>query len=343
MKPITRFFRLLLPFFFIVPAACEQTPPHPDAQVPFRFPKPDSAVTLFFCGDIMIHEPQIHNAFHPEYDDYHFLPCFQHIAPYWIEADFAIANLETTLGDDEFSGYPRFRAPWQLARDLQRAGISALVLANNHCCDQGTKGIRQTLHFLDSLQIPHTGIFQDTLPHPLYLRKNGFKIALLNYTYGTNGLPVPQGFTVSPLDTNRMRKDIEQARKDTATHVVAFVHWGDEYHTTPNARQRQLARWLRTRGVDMIIGSHPHVVQPVEYATCGEDTTGLVAYSLGNFISNQSRPGTDRGLCLRVTLVRSADNHTRYHVVPIPVRTHKTCHDGKQDYSVRPDTASLLP
>ena len=335
-KPQT--IRTIASLFLCLFLACKPERETPPVAEPFRFPAPDSSVTLFFCGDVMAHAPQIQSAHDPETGDYHFLSCFRDMAPLWIKSDFVIANLETTLGDTAFSGYPRFRSPWQLARDLRRAGVSALVLANNHCCDYGGEGVRQTLRFLDSLRIPHTGIFCDTLLRPLYLRKSGFKIALLNYTYGTNGLPVPAGFTVPSLDTVRMERDIRQARRDTATHVVAFVHWGDEYHTVPNARQRRLARWLCARGVNLVIGSHPHVVQPVECLSAGDNTTGVVAYSLGNFISNQSRPGTDSGLCLRITLTRTADNRTRYRVVPIPVRTRKPWVDGRRQYVVIPDS-----
>lgn len=342
MKPITSLFLFLLSIFLLCIHSCKQTPPPTAVTPPLAIPKPDSSVTLLFCGDIMLHAPQIQSALDPESGDYHFLPCFQHIAPFWVGADFTVANLETTLGCDDFSGYPRFRSPWQIARDLRKAGMSALLLANNHCCDQGEKGICQTLHYLDSLRIPHTGIFRDTLSRPLYLRKGDFKIALLNYTYGTNGLPVPKGFVIPSLDTNRMLRDIAQARRDSATHIAAFLHWGDEYHTTPNNAQRHLARWLHIHGVSLVIGSHPHVVQPVEYVIHDGDTTGITAYSLGNFISNQSRPGTDRGICLLITLTYSAQGHTRHQAAIIPVLVRKTFENGQCQYHVIPSTPHPL-
>ena len=116
-----------------------------------------------FIGDVMQHEPQITGAWDEEAQDYDYMPCFRYISPYWQEADYVIGNLETTLSDKGFSGYPQFCAPWQLARDLRRAGVDILTTNNNHSCDKGGTGVRKTIYYLDSLQIPHTGTFADTL------------------------------------------------------------------------------------------------------------------------------------------------------------------------------------
>lgn len=308
-------------------------------SAPLKLPKPDSSITFFFCGDIMLHSPQIRGAYNSQSDDYHFLPCFQYMIPFWLDADFSIANLETTLGHDQFSGYPRFRAPWQIARDLQQAGINTLVLANNHCCDQGAKGIRQTLYYLDSLKIKHTGISKDSLNHPLYLKKNNFKIALLNYTYGTNGLPIPQEFRISLLDTNHILKDIQQCKEDHATHLIAFIHWGNEYEHTPSTNQRRLAKWLYYHGISIIIGSHPHVVQPIKPFLQENDTTGIIVYSLGNFISNQTFPGTDGGICVKITLKQTCDNKTHYTIKTLKCYTYKPYENGVRQYYVIPESA----
>lgn len=141
----------------------------------------------------MQHEPQISGAWNAETADYDYLPCFQYITPYWQKADYVIANLETTLSDREYSGYPQFCAPWQLARDLKACGVDILTTNNNHSCDKGHRGIAKTIYYLDSLQFPHTGTFTDTTAwitrSPLYIRQGKFKIALISYTYGTNGIP----------------------------------------------------------------------------------------------------------------------------------------------------------
>ena len=171
--------------------------------------KQDS-IHLFFFGDVMQHAPQITGAWDNEQQDYDYRPCFRYIAPYWQKADYVVANLETTLTNKNYSGYPQFCAPWQLARDLQQAGVDILTTNNNHSCDKGYEGIRKTIHYLDSLQIPHTGTFTDTTAWitttPLYIRQGQFKIALLSYTYGTNGIPVTHGQVVSMIDTFTMAR-----------------------------------------------------------------------------------------------------------------------------------------
>lgn len=303
--------------------------------------KQDS-IHLFFFGDVMQHAPQITGAWDNEQQDYDYRPCFRYIAPYWQKADYVVANLETTLTNKNYSGYPQFCAPWQLARDLQQAGVDILTTNNNHSCDKGYEGIRKTIHYLDSLQIPHTGTFTDTTAWitttPLYIRQGQFKIALLSYTYGTNGIPVTHGQVVSMIDTFTMARQIEKARLDTATNIVVIMHWGEEYFTSPNAVQRQLADWLHQQGADIIIGSHPHVVQPLEYVSDGKDTTGITVYSLGNFVSNQSKRYTNGGIGVSLHLTRQkgitryrmqylssyvyrpveTDRVRRYYVIPEP-------------------------
>ena len=189
-------------------------------------------ITLVFSGDVMQHDPQIQGAWDEEKGDYDYMPCFQYIRPYWEEADVVIANLETTLSDRGFSGYPQFCAPWQLARDLRESGVDILTTNNNHSCDKGGKGVQRTLHYLDSLGMPHTGTYADTAAwiagSPLYIRHGQFKIALLSYTYGTNGLPPGKGQVVGMIDTFHIARQIEKARLDTATNIIAFIQMLDQ-------------------------------------------------------------------------------------------------------------------
>lgn len=305
------------------------------------------SLTLFFIGDVMQHAPQIQGARDSSGKHYDYTPCFQYIQPYWEKADYVFANLETTLSDRNFSGYPQFCAPWQLARDLKASGVDILTTNNNHSCDKGEKGIRQTLYYLDSLQIPHTGTFPDTLSWiretPLYLRHNNFKIALLSYTYGTNGIPATGGQVVSMIDTFSMMRQIEKARLDTATHIIAVVHWGIEYETKQNREQENIARFLHEHGADIVIGSHPHVVQPLEYTTAGRDTTGITVFSLGNFISNQSKRYTNGGIgvYLQLTLNRGK---THYRMKYLSSYVYRPLEDGIRRYYVipEPDATRLL-
>lgn len=313
----------------------------------YNTPYPRDSVTLFFIGDVMQHAPQITSAWDPSGQDYNYLHCFQYIRPYWEKADYVFANLETTLSDRDFSGYPQFCAPWQLARDLKHSGVDIFTTNNNHSCDKGHKGIRRTIYYLDSLQIPHTGTFTDTLSWikqtPFYIRHNSFKIALLSYTYGTNGIPVTKGQVVSMIDTFAMKRQIEKAHLDTATHVIVVMHWGIEYETSPNPEQKKLAAWLHKHGADIIIGSHPHVVQPLEYVTAGNDTSGVTVYSLGNFISNQSQRYTNGGISVILTL-RQQKDHTCYQMQYLSSYVYRPLENGKRRYYIipEPDAATLL-
>lgn len=335
---------ILITWITILLLACKEEKKPARADHAIQIPATPDTVSLFFCGDIIQHLPQIYDAHNPTEKDYKYLKCFRYIAPYWHDSDFVIANLETTLSDKEYSGYPRFSSPWQIARDLQRLGVTTFVTANNHCCDQLARGITKTIYYLDSLGIAHTGIFMDTLSYkkrnPLYLRKDNFKIALLNYTYGTNGLPIPKGFVVSLIDTTVIKRDIQQAKRDSATNIIAFMHWGYEYHTSPNKEQKALATWLHAQGADIVIGSHPHVVQPIEYILSGKDTVGVTAYSLGNFISNQSYKGTDGGICIRLTLTRPEAKTTRYTMETIKFYTYRPFEEGRTRYYVVPEALS---
>ena len=299
---------------------------------------PPDSLLLLFTGDIMQHLPQITAAYDSEKQDYDYTECFRYVRKHWQQADWVIGNLETTLCDRNFSGYPLFASPWQLARDLKRAGMDVLVTANNHSCDRGASGIRQTLHYLDSLGIWHTGTFSDSTDcRPLILDKNGFRLALLNYTYGTNGIPVPKGTVVALPDTVRMQRDIDRAKADSADHIIAFVHWGDEYSHLPGKQQKEWGDWLESRGADIVVGSHPHVVQTMQYRTQGQDTTGVRIYSLGNFVSNQSKPYTNGGVSAALLLVRRPDRSVSYRLQYINHIVCRPFRNGKRIYTIVPE------
>ena len=298
------------------------------------------SITLFFVGDVMQHSPQLNGAWNPTSGEHDYKPCFQYIRPYWEKADYVIANLETTLDNKNFSGYPQFCAPWQLARDLKACGVDLLTTNNNHSCDKGHEGIRKTIYYLDSLQIPHTGTFTDTASWqkqtPLYIRHGNFKIALLSYTYGTNGIPVTHGQVVSMIDSSVMTRQIRQARLDSATNVIIMIHWGIEYATAQNAEQKAIAALLHKSGADIVIGSHPHVVQPLEYTVTGTDTTGVTVYSLGNFVSNQSKRYTNGGIGIQLQLTRQAGK-THYDMHYLSSYVHRPIENGIRRYYVIPE------
>jgi poly-gamma-glutamate synthesis protein (capsule biosynthesis protein) len=260
-------------------------------------------LSLLFAGDVMGHDSQIASAFDASSKSFDYTSCFAGIKPYIEAADLAIANLEVTLAGRPYTGYPQFSSPDALAIALKEAGFDALVTANNHCVDRGKGGLERTIAMLDSFNIPHTGTFVDTVSRmndsPLLLEKNGFKIALLNYTYGTNGIPVPKGSIVNLLDTAIMRKDIQKAKEITPDLIIVFTHWGLEYQSLPNKNQKDITELCFRLGVDLVIGAHPHVIQPMEWR---KDSDQFVAYSLGNFVSGQRKRYTDGGCMAYIEL-----------------------------------------
>jgi len=274
-------------------------------------------VRLLFTGDVMQHLPQVRAAQRKEGFDYS--ESFAAVEPRFRQADLTIVNLETTLADaPRYTGYPMFRSPVALADALAAAGVDVVTMANNHCCDGGDAGIRTTVEAIDRCGMRRTGVFADSLDraanHPLLLECRGVRFAFLSYTYGTNGLPVPHGRIVNRIDTLSMAADLAAISRDSVDCIVAAMHWGNEYERHQNASQRRLADFLRRHGVDLVVGHHPHVVQP-----CEADSAHVVLYSLGNFVSNQRRRYCDGGLMAEIGVTRHPDGHMTYALQTLPV------------------------
>jgi poly-gamma-glutamate synthesis protein (capsule biosynthesis protein) len=272
-------------------------------------------ISLLFIGDIMGHDEQIWSAENRETHLYNYDDVFQYIKPVIADADIAIANFEVTLGGPPYTGYPQFSSPSDLAVACKNAGIDYLVTANNHAADRGKKGIISTINKLDSIGIPHTGTFLNSSCHdsltPLMIHKNGTSIALLNYTFSTNGIIVPEPVIVNMLDKELITRDINEAKDKNADIIILFLHWGTEYDTIPSKTQTDLAEYFQSIGVDMVIGSHPHVLQKM--VRTKNNVTGnndVVIYSLGNFVSNQRKPKTDGGSMVRIELTRIGEKYS---------------------------------
>jgi poly-gamma-glutamate synthesis protein (capsule biosynthesis protein) len=263
-------------------------------------------MTLLFAGDVMGHDGQIKGALTAK-GSYDYDTCFFYINNIVEQADWAIANLEVTLAGAPYAGYPQFSSPDALAQSLKSAGFDVLATANNHTCDKGKKGILRTLDVLDSIKIAHLGSYYDTLQadttHPLIIQKNGIRIALFNYTYGTNGIEVPRPTQVNLMDTAALRHDLQKPLKQPVDLKIVFFHWGNEYQTYASNYQKDHEKWAYAFGADMVIGSHPHVVQP---ATLSNDSLAprLTVYSLGNFISDQRTHPRDGGMMVKITLAK---------------------------------------
>jgi hypothetical protein len=273
---------------------------------------PADKMSLLFIGDIMGHDEQIWSAENRETHTYSYDTVFTYVRPLISEAGIAIANFEVTLAGPPYKGYPQFSSPAALAVACRNAGIDYLVTANNHAADRGKTGITGTINRLDSLGIPHTGTFlsqesREAL-QPLMIKKNGLSLALLNYTYGTNGNAVAEPVIVNMLDKDRVAADIEKTKKMNPDLIILFLHWGTEYDTVPTPEQSELASYFFSKGVDLIIGSHPHVLQKMIWYRDGSAMNKAVVYSLGNFISNQRKPKIDGGSMVKIELEKTGDS-----------------------------------
>jgi poly-gamma-glutamate synthesis protein (capsule biosynthesis protein) len=285
---------------------------------------------MVFVGDVMGHDSQIASAQVVKDSLYDYSPCFEYISPILKQADLAIANLEVTLpGKPPYKGYPQFRSPNDLALALRYAGFNLLVTANNHSNDSGKSGVVNTINTLNDYGFYQTGTFQSQEErnafYPLIVYRNQFKLAFLNYTYGTNGLPTRPPTIVNLIDEEQIRKDIMEAKALRPDFITVLIHWGLEYQLNENSQQRQLADSIFHWGADLIVGAHPHVVQPIKEVTIqrkdGQQKKGLIAYSLGNFISGQRRQYTDGGIMFEVEIekkeVGSKAQIVRNNYIPV--------------------------
>jgi len=267
---------------------------------------------LIFVGDVMVHSTQYNAAWYEGKDStYNFYPVFEYVKDYFSYADLALGNLEVPFGGKPYSGYPMFSSPTQIADDLKRAGFDLFFTANNHVADKGKKGLEGTIDHLSSIKMLHTGSFKDSLEkqnnYPLLVETGNFKLSFLNYTYGTNGMPVYKPNLVNLIDTIEIVKDIEKAKRQNPDYIIACVHWGEEYQNKENQVQREIALFMAENGVDLIVGAHPHVVQSFEQIITQKGDTVPVIYSLGNFISNQQWRYSDGGIAFEVALSKTGD------------------------------------
>ncbi|MCS7013758.1 MAG: CapA family protein [Chloroherpetonaceae bacterium] len=275
-----------------------------------------SRAVIAAVGDLMCHEPQLKEAYHN--GTYSFDTCYALIAPFLTKADIATGNLETVHAGKAqvFTGYPRFNTPDEFSLAAKRAGFSFLTTANNHAYDRNTIGIIRTLDVLDSLGILHTGTSRsDSLrAKPALFNIRGIKLGWLAYTtFSNDTIPASHRAMLNLYDTTHIKADISWLRSlpDSLRpdKILLSLHWGYEYELMPRDSQRKMARWLFEAGVDYILGSHPHVVQPTERVTVsrnGTPTECFIIYSMGNFLSNQRQLPRPMGIIVYLTLEKDS-------------------------------------
>lgn len=269
-------------------------------------------VTLTMVGDNLLHMPLIKNA-EQEDGTYNFDSLYEEMKPYFEESDISVIVQETVLGGEEFkySGYPHFNTPQDVGDSIKSAGFDIVLHATNHTLDKGAKGVENTIEYWKQHpEITVLGIndSSDAQNEIVYYEKNDIKFALLNYTDSTNGIPLPSGkkYLVNTADEEKITRDLEIAEQN-ADFTVVFMHWGTEYSLKENEYQKRLAMTMCEKGADLIMGSHPHVIEPVNWIEAENGNKSLVFYSLGNYVSRQKEAKNLLGITASVKIVKEAD------------------------------------
>lgn len=300
--------------------------------------------TLTALGDILCHNTQYWDAYNSSTDEYDFSYVFDDIKSYTSAGDITIANLETSFAgkDVGYSNYPTFNSPDSLATALKGIGIDIISTAGNHALDKGFSGLCRTIDVLDSNEIEHLGTYKSEENQKKLLFKNikGLNVAFINYTYGTNGIPVPDGkeFCINLIDKDLIKNQIEQAKDENADIIIACMHWGTEYQTTPNDEQKELSDFLFKNGVDIIIGNHPHVLEPMEkrVVTLDDGTTKecFVIYALGNFTADQRETITRNSIILNLTITSTDGKVSIDKASYIPIYMYNNTNASSKKFKV---------
>lgn len=300
-------------------------------------------------GDLLVRETISESVRVSDKDDYQFEPVFAPVASILQKADLTIGNLEVPLAGREKrymkrnpkNRYPQFNCPDELAPALRQAGFDVLTTANNHCLDRGTAGLIRTLKVLDKHNLKHTGTYatrSDSLK-PLIIPVKGIRIGIISCTRGTNSQPCPNSWMVNRLHPGRIRSELNKLRSVTDFCIVC-MHHGPEYSHTPTKGQKQWAKRLLAWGADLVLGSHPHVVQPVLFTKSQK----AVIYSLGSLISSRLKkdPRTLAGTILLIDLVKTGARRARIQqIVPVPTWVRTIEKERKKIYQVVPLEATL--
>jgi poly-gamma-glutamate synthesis protein (capsule biosynthesis protein) len=258
----------------------------------------DENVTIGAAGDVLLHG-RVYKRMEED-GEYDFTPALEAVTPMLEEPDYTIVNQESIPGGEELglSAYPSFNSPYAIVDDLQDAGVDMLSGANNHTLDRGMEAVNNAINHYEQTGMDYVGVYKDEedAERQRIIDVKNIDMGVLSYTYGLNGIEVPEGdeYVVQEIDKQQIQEDIEAIR-DKSDIVVVNMHWGNEYERLPNEEQKELAQFLADQEVDVVIGHHPHVLQPMEWVEGEEGNETLVYYSLGNFYSGQDHDYTDTG------------------------------------------------
>ena len=326
-----------------VPAAATDTP----AAQPVSGGR---SATIRMAGDIVIDTEMLDACYDKASDSYDFVPYFSMIGDTLSKSDYTMINIDASLrkGKYGYSGYPQFTTPPVILQVVKNVGVDMITMCNNHMLDGYCDGLVESVGHVEAAGLDHVGGFVDEADSktPEVYTINGIRVGFVCYTHSTNTMEdhcdERSKFLVKRFKNADFKADVDAARAAGAEVVVAVAHWGDEYHREPDSDQKYWAKKLVAAGVDLIIGGHPHMVQPAEYITAtdsnGVSRTALCVYSIGNFLTQHRSPYTDSGIVFEFTLAEQADGTiavTAPGYVPVYVWTFKNA-AGADDYRVLP-------
>ncbi len=326
--------------------AQQQSNPNIRNQLP-TINNPDSILTIRIAavGDLMCHSPQFRYS-HVSKDSFDFVPVFRYINKYLTDADFTMGNLETiTAGkENKYSGYPKFNSPDEFISAVKTAGFNLVTTSNNHSLDRGEFGINRTISQLIKNNLNYTGTFtsQKDRDSIRIFNIKGIKTAFLSYSYGTNGNPIPDGkkYLINIIDYDLIQKDITHARQLGAELIIVYYHFGDEYKREPSSIQITTVNRTIEMGADIILGGHPHVLEPAVYFKThnAKLDTGFAVYSLGNFLSNQRKRYTDGGTILYLNITKNTNTDSLWisSVEFLPTWIYRGQTDHGREYLILP-------
>ncbi len=310
--------------------------------------KEDVELKLKFSvvGDVMIHSTQLETAYKKDCKCWNFSKSFSNVQNLLSESDYSIANLETTLPgiSSEYSGYPNFGTPDSILDALKESGFSILTTSNNHCLDKGKKTLIRTIDEIKKRGLLSIGTFSSEDEWKknrfLILEKKGWKIGVLSYSYGTNGIAIPKGVVVNLIQKEKIAEDIALAKNLGLNTILVYYHFGNEYERLPSSSQKDLVNFTFWEGADVVIGGHPHVLQPYELKSIidkyGIIKKRLVLFSLGNFISSQYWRYSNGGVIFYFSLIKNKGIQTIGEVKYEPVFVYRERTPGVTDFILIP-------
>lgn len=316
---------------------------------------PTVTITISVVGDLMCHSPQFQYA-HVDADSFDFTPTFSGVKKFFDSSDFVFGNFETVTAGKQmrYSGYPYFNSPDDYIKSLKKVGFNFLFTSNNHCLDRGETGVIRTLEQLKENQIASTGTFssQKDRDSIRVISANGIRFAVVSYTYGMNGNYLAKGkhYLVNRISDSLLVWDIQKAKSDSVDFVLVYFHFGEEYQREPNQYQKDIVQTALKAGADIILASHPHVLQPIQFfqkdsvnRSSGKLDSGFVAYSLGNFFSNQQWRYSDAGVILQFQITKDLISKALHleKISCIPTWVFKGKIEGKREYRIIPYSNSF--